>query len=166
MMKIKLSDVNNASGGRYEFVFDIPAGEFDFPADDYHIDGTIKVRGTAENTGVGYHFEGRIDCHRCFVCDHCLEEVAEDQVHAFDEIYKEDVSALQDANLFSGDSIDIADLVRDVVIAGQPISNVCKPDCKGLCPQCGVNLNKSECSCDRTVVDVRLAVLKKLLEKN
>lgn len=166
MMKIKLSDVNNASGGKYKFAFVMPAGEFDFPTDNYRIDGTIKVNGTIENTGAGYHVEGSINCHRCFICDRCLENAAEDQLHTFDEVYETGDSTVQDADAVGSDSIDIADLVRDIIIAGQPISNICKPDCKGLCPKCGINLNKSECDCDRTVIDVRLAVLRNLLKKN
>ncbi|WP_196592519.1 YceD family protein [Pectinatus sottacetonis] len=167
MMRIKLSDVNNTSGRRYEFAFDIPAGKFDFPTNNYRIDGMIKVGGIAENTGAGYHLQGSVKCRRHFVCDRCLEEVTENQVHNFDEIYaKKSIENQKDVNIFSGDFIDITDLIHDIVIVGQPIINLCRPDCKGLCPKCGTNLNKHRCSCDNTVIDPRLMVLKKLLEKD
>lgn len=167
MMKIKLSDVNNASDRKYKFVFDVSASEFDFSTQDYRIDGIIKVSGTAENMGMDYHVYGDIKCHRQFICDRCLEKTAEFQNHTFDEIYKKDQSEeIENVNSVSDDFIDITDLVRDAIITGQPISNVCRPGCKGLCPKCGTNLNESNCSCDRTVTDVRLMVLKKLLKNS
>ncbi|WP_196591775.1 YceD family protein [Pectinatus frisingensis] len=166
MMKIKLSDVNNANGKRYKFAFSAAADKFDFPIEDYRINGTLKVSGTVENTGISYCFKGTIECDKHFICDRCLEEVTEKQVHAFKEVYKEKMSVNEpDVNIFSGDFIDITKLVRDIVVAEQPINNLCKPDCKGLCLKCGTNLNKSECNCDDAAADTRLTVLGKLLEK-
>jgi uncharacterized protein len=43
-----------------------------------------------------------------------------------------------------------------------PVSVVCRDECKGLCPVCGQDLNEAECSCERKVVDPRLAVLKSI----
>ncbi|MEE0776702.1 MAG: DUF177 domain-containing protein, partial [Bacillota bacterium] len=42
----------------------------------------------------------------------------------------------------------------------------CREDCKGLCPSCGQNLNNKECSCDKSPIDPRLAVLADLLKEN
>jgi uncharacterized protein len=41
----------------------------------------------------------------------------------------------------------------------------CKPDCKGLCAQCGQNLNEGQCDCDAEPIDPRLAPLRALLEQ-
>ena len=66
-------------------------------------------------------------------------------------------------NSFGDDGIDLAPLVRDTVLAALPIRNLCRPDCKGLCPKCGADLNQGDCGCDREAVDLRLEVLKNLL---
>ena len=58
------------------------------------------------------------------------------------------------------DLIDVTELLRDELLAGQPMKNLCKADCKGLCPVCGANLNDGECDCDKVIVDPRLAALK------
>ena len=63
------------------------------------------------------------------------------------------------------DVADLTEMIRDTLIASQPIRNLCKEDCKGLCPICGVNLNESECDCDRLVVDPRLEALKNFVVK-
>ena len=70
-----------------------------------------------------------------------------------------------DANFFDGDEIELQELVRDTLLAAQPLSNICKPDCKGLCPVCGANLNHDDCGCDRFVPDPRLAALQQFQAK-
>ena len=56
-------------------------------------------------------------------------------------------------------------MVRDILLASQSLSNLCKPDCKGLCPVCGHDLNEGDCGCDRFVPDPRLAALQQLIDK-
>lgn len=70
--------------------------------------------------------------------------------------------ALADADRepFDGRTIDLDPIVREQVLLALPASVLCREDCKGLCPQCGQNLNEAECGCERKVVDPRLAVLK------
>jgi uncharacterized protein len=65
---------------------------------------------------------------------------------------------------FTGDEIEIDALVRDTLLAAQPINNICQPGCRGLCPKCGADLNKGDCGCDRFVPDPRLADLQQLLK--
>ena len=45
--------------------------------------------------------------------------------------------------------VEIDDDVRQEIILDYPIKILCRPDCKGLCPNCGQNLNAAECECDR-----------------
>ncbi|MBE6611156.1 MAG: DUF177 domain-containing protein [Ruminococcaceae bacterium] len=46
-----------------------------------------------------------------------------------------------------------------------PTKELCREDCKGLCPKCGRDLNTGECGCVKKEIDPRLAILQKLLEK-
>jgi uncharacterized protein len=52
-----------------------------------------------------------------------------------------------DVATYDGDEIDLQDLVREQVVLGIPISALCRDDCKGLCPQCGKELNLGPCGC-------------------
>ena len=63
-------------------------------------------------------------------------------------------------------SIDLTPIIRDYAILDIPISQVCKLDCKGLCPICGANLNEEDCGHRQESVDPRLAGLKEMLEKS
>ena len=63
--------------------------------------------------------------------------------------------------LFDGKVIDLEPLVREQVLLALPMSAVCREDCKGLCPQCGIDRNSGTCSCEKPI-DPRLAALKGL----
>ncbi|HEX8700885.1 MAG TPA: DUF177 domain-containing protein [Myxococcaceae bacterium] len=134
----------------------------------------------------GVLLEGRLDAHITAPCKRCLkdvtlevpvsftlnlvpealargegvggeEETEEDKAHAeragsFD---------LEDADemIFDGKKIDLDPIVREQVLLALPMSAVCREDCKGLCAQCGQNLNEKQCGCEQKVIDPRLAPL-------
>lgn len=50
---------------------------------------------------------------------------------------------------YEGDRIDVSDFVRSAVVLGMPMKVLCSESCKGLCHQCGANLNEGPCSCDK-----------------
>ena len=52
--------------------------------------------------------------------------------------------------------------IREAVLLELPYAPVCREDCKGLCPVCGVDRNRESCSCNTERIDPRLAVLKEL----
>ncbi len=64
--------------------------------------------------------------------------------------------------VYRGKVIDLDPLLREQLLLSLPTYPVCREDCKGLCPVCGVNLNERECGCDRHVPDPRWAGLKNL----
>lgn len=64
-----------------------------------------------------------------------------------------------DEELFDGKTIDLDPIVREQVLLALPMNAVCREDCKGLCAQCGQNLNEKPCGCQPKVVDPRLAPL-------
>jgi len=52
-----------------------------------------------------------------------------------------------DEYFYSGDLIDLTDLVREQVLLSLPTYPLCRPSCRGLCPRCGVDLNRVACRC-------------------
>ena len=120
--------------------------------------GEIEISGETVNENENVVIRGKINCCKEFTCDRCLALSTEKQIHKFEE---EIDSAEIVENLF-----DIEELVRDTLITSQSIKNLCKTDCKGLCPVCGQNLNDGECNCDRLSVDPRLAPLMNFKFKN
>jgi uncharacterized protein len=70
-----------------------------------------------------------------------------------------------DVNVYEGDSLDLFAVLRDQLFLEIPLKPLCKEDCKGLCPNCGANLNATACGCKLKTTDPRLAVLKNLKDK-
>jgi uncharacterized protein len=71
-----------------------------------------------------------------------------------------------EVSYYKGDFIDLGPIICEQIILQIPIKALCSEECKGLCPQCGVNLNTSSCGCRLNVVDNRMAVLKNFTIKN
>lgn len=59
--------------------------------------------------------------------------------------------------------LDLTEVVRQSLLLSIPISVVCDPQCRGLCPGCGANLNEETCTCQREEGDPRLSALRELL---
>ena len=58
--------------------------------------------------------------------------------------------------------IDLGQLMQEQCYLAVPMKPLCQEGCRGLCPDCGTNLNTATCHCERTWVDPRLAVLEQL----
>jgi uncharacterized protein len=61
---------------------------------------------------------------------------------------------------YSGDEIDLGQMMREQFYLALPMKPLCRPDCQGLCPICGKNRNRESCSCESTWVDPRFEVLR------
>ena len=106
-------------------------------------------------------FEARLDveCGRCLnIFEHTVHW---DMIELFAFHPKVDSEELQ---LPEDAQIDLAPIVRDYALTEVPINPVCKPDCKGLCPTCGQDLNKKDCGHRRDENDSPFASLKDLLK--
>jgi len=91
-----------------------------------------------------------------FRCSRCNENFSSEIKGEFERAYPLTIKE---------DSLDITDGIREEVILAYPLVLLCKKDCRGLCPQCGQNLNKAECSCKTEKGDERLNKLKEWKKK-
>lgn len=71
--------------------------------------------------------------------------------------------ATEDLDLFpyDGEVVDLEPLLREQFVLAVPFAPLCAEDCKGLCPQCGIDRNTATCKCEPPI-DPRLAALKGL----
>lgn len=75
------------------------------------------------------------------------------------EVEEDDLAAA----FYRDDEIDLRQLIEEQIYLALPMKPLCRVDCKGLCPQCGVNGNLETCNCQTRWVDPRLAGLKALI---
>ena len=148
--------VQIAKDGLTPFHFEASADDLDLndSADGSNFEN-VEIDGEIVYGGRAFNLKGTIKCQKSFICDRCLVPSIENQVHEFNE-------ELESDDIVEGVA-DLTEMIRDTLLASQPIQNLCKEDCKGLCPICGQNLNEGDCKCDRFVVDPRLEALKNLL---
>ena len=76
------------------------------------------------------------------------------------EVREEDL----ETSYYRDDQIDLNELLREQFYLALPMKPLCSENCKGLCPQCGTNLNTGTCSCTPVWEDPRLAPLKGLIK--
>lgn len=65
-------------------------------------------------------------------------------------------------SFYKGEEIDLAEILREFLVLEMPIRCLCSEGCKGLCSQCGQNLNVATCTCAPAKGDPRFAILKQL----
>jgi uncharacterized protein len=114
---------------------------------------------------------GRLSAEVELDCARCLEPVAQEIVREFELLYRpqgadagRDELSVTDAEAeigyYQGDGLLLEDVLREQVLLALPVKITCRDDCKGLCPQCGKNLNQEQCSCAAPAEDPRWAALK------
>ena len=67
---------------------------------------------------------------------------------------------------FDGEVIDIKDALQQQIVMSLPQRPLCMETCKGLCQQCGANLNEEDCRCTKRELDERFEILKSLTLKD
>jgi uncharacterized protein len=107
-------------------------------------------------------------------CSRCLEGFAVPVDARFDLLYVPAATAPVDGEereveeddldmaYYRDGVIDLADVVREQLYLALPMKPLCQEGCRGLCPECGTNLNSGACSCTHAWEDPRLAPLKAL----
>jgi uncharacterized protein len=136
------------------------------------VSGTIAVANSRRHLIL----TGRVGASASLECSRCLSPLdvpLEVDVEAACEIeYSEPgagarlVPEEEDESLavFGMGSVDLGELVRQELTIHLPLQSICRPDCRGICPRCGVNLNEETCRCPGGEPDPRLAVLRNLLD--
>lgn len=82
-----------------------------------------------------------------------------------DEEIEED-SGYNDIFFYENDVLDIEEYILNQVLFSLPMKSLCSSDCKGLCPNCGIDLNNEECNCNQENIDPRFEKLKNFFPNN
>lgn len=156
------------------------AGELDARDFDFELEDPPSVTGRIDRAGLDMRARGEISAKIVAPCDRCLKEVSIRVEIPFDLIYASgDPGAghtgeheLRERDLdfavYENDQIDLDELILEQLELSLPGRVLCREECRGLCPQCGADLNIERCDC-AAQVDPRwqaLADLKARMEKN
>jgi len=99
-------------------------------------------------------------------CARCGKEVLFNKIIQIDTVLVKELEngdETENITVISGDEVEIDEIVRSELILNMDMAYLCSEDCKGLCPQCGHDLNDGPCSC-KPPMDDRFAELLKLIK--
>ena len=156
------------------FDLDFPAGEIDLG--DLRQIGPLHAEGQAEllsNTLGEIRIQGNLRAEIEVDCDRCLEPVRRAMDSPFELFYRpapdkviaHDIAidaGEAEIGFYEGDGIELAEVLREYVLLSLPMQQVCKADCQGMCPQCGLNRNTGHCQCETKRIDERWTALRDL----
>jgi uncharacterized protein len=155
--------VAQSAGFSRDFPFDLP--QINIPP-DLRLSGMAGVvRATRTPQGILLQVQNQVLIN--LECVRCLSSFMQILHIDFTELYAFSQRFATDSGLIMPETgiIDLAPVMRDYILLEIPISPLCRPYCKGLCPICGNNLNESTCHHEDEPGDPRLASLKTLLNK-
>jgi uncharacterized protein len=124
-----------------------------------------------------FRLAGRVQTTLELPCSRCLEPFTTPVDQTFDLRYQphtvntgEGEREIEEDDLttafYENDEIDLGQLMREQFFLSLPMKPLCGNDCRGLCAQCGTNLNRGTCDCKPVWQDPRLAALRELRTKD
>ena len=130
--------------------------------------GLLSIHAVVDRFEDSFRVKLNIKADLTEQCDRCLVEFNSSLEENGEQIYQlgkndyedEDIEILPE----NTKEIDLNSLINEVFLINRPIQNTCKEDCKGLCPDCGKNLNQTTCNCKNERIDPRLEKLKSLIK--
>jgi uncharacterized protein len=142
-------------------------------ADAYRVVAPVRVEMDIHKDKDRFRLEGTVQTVLELTCSRCLEPYRMPVDAAFDVRYLPALEATADGerevaeedldtSVYRDDQIDLNEVLREQFYLGMPMKPLCREDCAGLCPQCGINRNTGSCSCATEFEDPRLAPLRGL----
>lgn len=132
---------------------------------EYELLSPLEFEAVAENKGEYILLTGKLCATLAIPCAACLKEISYALETDFCEAYAQDREIPDsegelDIHSFSGSVICPDDELAGAIALALPMRLLCRPDCRGLCPHCGADLNEGSCGCEAEYIDPRLAALK------
>ena len=136
-------------------------GELGIVDPRFDADALVEIKLRLEALTDGIVVDGLLTVPWSDSCRRCLAPASGEVVSEVKELYQHVVTD-PDAFEIVGDQIDLSRMVKENILLEAPIAPLCRPDCAGLCPICGTDLNVASCDCVTVEVDPRWQALSQL----
>lgn len=128
------------------------------PEGAYRLVSPVDLAFEVRKDGDRYRLVGRFSVALELDCSRCAESFTVQVDAPFDLVYlpaaantgEGEIEVQEDdldTTFYRDDAIDLAQLAREQIYLALPMKPLCSAECRGLCPQCGTNLNRASCSC-------------------
>ena len=178
-----LLDLRGFRGGTEDVVRQFPPDAFDLKGEDFRIVAPVQLTARVTKDSEKVRLVGRLQTTLETDCGRCLDPFTIPVDAGLDMLFLPEAEKAQSAagededdetevreadagvGFYKNDTIDLGEMMRDEFYLALPMKPLCRADCKGLCPVCGVNWNRETCECRAEWVDPRMEPLKKLLDR-
>ena len=158
-----------------QFARTFQPGEVADEGDAYRIVAPVDLAFELHKDKGKFRLVGTVATELELQCSRCLEPFPLPVAAPFDLRYLPAAEASTDVerevededletSYYRGDEIDLNELLREQFYLALPMKPLCREQCRGLCAQCGTNLNAGTCDCSPVWEDPRLAALKNLVK--
>jgi uncharacterized protein len=157
--------------------YEVPWQELKFAHDDAQLCQPVGIKVRMELVEeLTLRIQGGCRTVLEFTCSRCLQPFSGNQDLHFDLFYipassidrKQEEIELREEDLevgfYDGIQLDLNQVVSEQLVFAVPMKPLCGVDCRGLCPQCGNNLNQQECGCQVPVFSPWQEQLKQVKE--
>lgn len=161
-----------------------PLDAFDLKGEEFRLTAPVHLVVDVHKDGRKVRLRGRLQTTLETACGRCLDPLTVAVDTPFDLMFlpagepvgqvrgggaaKDDEDGAEVAeddlgvSFYKDDAIDLGDLMREQFILAVPMKPLCREDCAGLCPSCGVNRNRETCGCQTEWTDPRMDALRRL----
>ena len=166
-------ELENLEGGKGDFAHVYRPEDLNPVDERISLTGPASISGKVRLSGHEVFVNGHVETRVQVECDRCLQQVELPVNSDFSLEYitgsdyeSSEVAELTEAEMsvavFDGKALDVDEIVKEQVVLAVPTRMLCREDCKGICPECGVDRNTGECSWVTNDIDPRWAALKNL----
>ncbi len=142
----------------------------------FRLSSPVELTGEVHKDAKKVRLTGRVTATLECDCSRCLEAFAVPVDAAIDvmllpesehgaadeqEVTADDLGV----SYYRDETVDLGELIREQFFLALPMKPLCRADCRGLCPLCGINRNRESCTCESDWVDPRMAPLANLKRK-
>lgn len=152
-MKLRLADFKEGSPTNVKEEYDPKAMDLEWV--DLKYSEPLHLQGTVEKGHDTLTFQGHLRSRIEHICARCLKAVKDELNQPFELIY----------DIRGKELVETTDDLREILLLDHPLTYLCREDCRGLCPQCGINLNETRCRCESQTHNEPLTSLKKIWKK-
>ncbi|MGV8980264.1 YceD family protein [Clostridium sp.] len=162
-MVIDVSELFSNKKMRKKIQLDLEKDKFFYDNEFIQFSKPVKLDLILKPSGDEVDLIGSMETELLLTCSRCLEVFPHSiNIQLNEKMSKTLKSEDEDIIFINDDRLDLDEIVENNIISMLPIKRICNKDCKGLCQQCGINLNQSTCKCAIDDVDPRLAKLKEV----
>lgn len=148
-MRIRVADAIRQAGKPFSFERSERFEPQEFGERTVEFSEPVFVSGTYVYDGKAFTVSAKAEAALKAVCARCTKPFVERVSFSFSERFvKGETESVEDETYpYTGDELDLDKAVLDNLFLELPIAGVCREDCKGLCPVCGVDRNTTQCDC-------------------